>query len=336
VDIDLPKLLLNVRAGLTPDNPKTTSGKTYAPNIPAFLAWGVRLYTWMAIKPKRFATFQKLANSIGGFLPTWLRLPAFTGWGYSKDFPSPPNRSFRERWKKEQINDQNLRQRDDKKNKNTAYQVSRPKIIPPVEQYIGSANSSILDKLPEGNLLERFGQELTTLEGHFMTCTSPVLSEQILNLLREKGIQNILAWDESHLPRNFISDLISAGIQVHSLPDAINLNKDAGFGSNLPRAGITGASAAIAETGTLVLPGGEGRSPLVSLLPEIHIAIFNIQDLYPDLSSVIHFEELLQAPSTALISGPSRTADIEMTLTIGVHGPRELYVFCVDDRSLYP
>jgi L-lactate dehydrogenase complex protein LldG len=100
----------------------------------------------------------------------------------------------------------------------------------------------------------------------------------------------------------------------------------------IPQAGLTGARAAIAETGTLVLPEGDGRSPLASLLPDIHLAVIDIHDLYPNLSSILHLEEVTHSPSTILISGPSRTADIEMTLTIGVHGPKEIYVFCVDDQ----
>ena len=99
----------------------------------------------------------------------------------------------------------------------------------------------------------------------------------------------------------------------------------------MPKVGLTGAIAAVAETGTLVIPGGDGRPLEASLLPEIHIAVIHVQDLQPNLSGVINLEEVRIAPSTALISGPSRTADIELTLTIGVHGPREVHVFCIND-----
>jgi L-lactate dehydrogenase complex protein LldG len=94
------------------------------------------------------------------------------------------------------------------------------------------------------------------------------------------------------------------------------------------QAGLSGALAAIAETGTLVLPSGAGRGQFVSLTPEIHIAVLDSRSIYQDLSQVLNLPELREASAISLISGPSRTADIEMTLTIGVHGPSQVRVFC--------
>ena len=92
--------------------------------------------------------------------------------------------------------------------------------------------------------------------------------------------------------------------------------------------GISTAQAAIAETGTLVLESESERHRLVSLVPPVHIAIVNAADicltLGEALAAVGRGTDL--SPTITLITGPSRTADIEMTLTIGVHGPQELYV----------
>jgi L-lactate dehydrogenase complex protein LldG len=93
--------------------------------------------------------------------------------------------------------------------------------------------------------------------------------------------------------------------------------------------GLTGALAAIAETGTLALPGGRGRPLSASLLPEVHIAILRASDIYQNLPQALRLREVQGASATALISGPSRTADIEMSLTIGMHGPKEVHVICV-------
>ena len=74
------------------------------------------------------------------------------------------------------------------------------------------------------------------------------------------------------------------------------------------------------------------------MLPEIHLAILRSEDILPNLESLLagsdagKLQAVLDAPSVALVSGPSRTADIEMTLTIGVHGPRQVHVFCVDGK----
>jgi len=93
-------------------------------------------------------------------------------------------------------------------------------------------------------------------------------------------------------------------------------------------AGISTTQAAIAETGTLVLDSVRERHRLVSLVPPVHIAILNASTIYMTLSETLSMlqsaEEL--SPAVTFITGPSRTADIELTLTIGVHGPQELYV----------
>lgn len=92
--------------------------------------------------------------------------------------------------------------------------------------------------------------------------------------------------------------------------------------------GITTAQAAIAETGTLVLDSAFEKHRLVSLVPPVHIAIINASSIVETLGDAL---ALLQkdkeiSPAITFITGPSRTADIELTLAIGVHGPRELYV----------
>jgi len=98
-------------------------------------------------------------------------------------------------------------------------------------------------------------------------------------------------------------------------------------------AGLTGSVAGIAETGTLVLPAGPSRSQLASLLPPIHIALLPVEALYFSVGDWLSAEGrqwIDHSSCVTLISGPSRTADIEMTMTIGVHGPGTLIVVCYD------
>jgi len=58
--------------------------------------------------------------------------------------------------------------------------------------------------------------------------------------------------------------------------------------------------------------------------------VLRAADILPSLEQAIRLPEVVSVPATVLVTGPSRTADIEMTLTIGVHGPKELHVFVVD------
>jgi len=91
--------------------------------------------------------------------------------------------------------------------------------------------------------------------------------------------------------------------------------------------GISSAQAAIAETGTLVLDSACERHRLVSLVPPVHIAVVNasaIVETLGDALALLQQKEI--SPAITFITGPSRTADIELTLAIGVHGPQELYV----------
>ena len=92
--------------------------------------------------------------------------------------------------------------------------------------------------------------------------------------------------------------------------------------------GISTVQAAIAETGTLVLISADERHRLVSLVPPVHIAIVDASRICETLGEALTLlrngRELSRA--VTFITGPSRTADIELTLTVGVHGPQELYV----------
>ena len=96
------------------------------------------------------------------------------------------------------------------------------------------------------------------------------------------------------------------------------------------QAGVTGALMGIAESGSLVLVGGEGRPLTASLLPDIHVAILRESDLVPTLHDALTRPEICTVPAAVIITGPSRTGDIEMALTIGVHGPKEVHVFLID------
>jgi len=96
--------------------------------------------------------------------------------------------------------------------------------------------------------------------------------------------------------------------------------------------GVTGAFAAIAETGTLVMASGEATPPATSLLPETHIAVLpasRIVGTMEDAFALLRAEKNPWPRAVNLISGPSRTADIEQTVTLGAHGPYRVHVIIV-------
>ena len=98
-------------------------------------------------------------------------------------------------------------------------------------------------------------------------------------------------------------------------------------------AGITTTSGAVAETGAIVLWPDAEEPRTLSLVPPVHIAVLEAAKIYNSFCEIIEVQKWASGmPTNALlISGPSKTADIEMTLAFGVHGPKELIVFILQD-----
>ncbi len=103
--------------------------------------------------------------------------------------------------------------------------------------------------------------------------------------------------------------------------------------------GITGGNALIAETGTLVLVTNEGNADLATTLPAVHIAVVGVEKIVPTLDDAAAVLKLLARSATGqklstytqFITGPSRSADIELKTQIGVHGPKELHFVLIDN-----
>jgi L-lactate dehydrogenase complex protein LldG len=101
--------------------------------------------------------------------------------------------------------------------------------------------------------------------------------------------------------------------------------------------GITGADYAIAETGSVIVLPRKGLSRLVSVVPPVHVAIVRPSDVLgtlDDLFTLRRLEFLTNGGDMGsylnFITGPSRTADIEQTIVVGVHGPREVHLVLLD------
>ncbi|MBI2886587.1 MAG: LUD domain-containing protein [Chloroflexi bacterium] len=103
--------------------------------------------------------------------------------------------------------------------------------------------------------------------------------------------------------------------------------------------GVTGTNIAIAESGTLVLVTNEGNGRLVSALPPVHVAILGVEKIVPTLEDAAAVLRLLPRSATgqklsvytSFITGPSRTGDIELSMTTGVHGPKEVHIILLDN-----
>jgi L-lactate dehydrogenase complex protein LldG len=183
------------------------------------------------------------------------------------------------------------------------------------------------------DLVERFRAELTTLGGmvHEASHTGDVVAivRKLVELEREP---RVLLWDEASLPvRGLASMLRSSGIEILTQTPDTARSADDRRALATAAVGVTGADAGLAETGSIVLASGPGRGRLASLLPPLHVALLRRTELVASLFELVtRRPELVTAGANFVcITGPSRTADIEHTLSRGVHGPKEVHVVLI-------
>ena len=205
---------------------------------------------------------------------------------------------------------------------------SRP--FPEVKESAEQLHVVPLEAADQGGLTERFIREAVKLACQVHPAAGEAqATAELIDLIRAAG--RISCWDSAHIPLPGLAAAIqAAGNQVTGPED--------------PQAqfGITGADAALAATGSLVLHSGPGRPRAVSLLPPVHIAILREDQILPDLETWLEgrrgaVADAVQRPSnTVIISGPSRTADISMELVMGMHGPREVHIILLTYSKIKP
>jgi L-lactate dehydrogenase complex protein LldG len=94
---------------------------------------------------------------------------------------------------------------------------------------------------------------------------------------------------------------------------------------------LTSCTAAIAETGTVVMQNAAGQGPrFLSLIPDYHLCVVRVEQIVETVPEAFAFLEPSSSRPTTFFSGPSATADIEMTRIKGVHGPRFLDILVIE------
>ena len=179
-------------------------------------------------------------------------------------------------------------------------------------------------------LIQVFEDALRAVQGvpHRVSSVGEV-ADLLAAACEQQGQREVLAWEA--LPVEGLADALRAR-DITLIPSRLEGTDRQQAYQRLQHilVGVTGAAAGLARTGSIVLHADEAHGRLASLLPDIHFALLREEDIHPDLAAWIATEEAAQAiasrSNTVIITGPSRTADIAQTLTLGAHGPRELHV----------
>ncbi len=162
----------------------------------------------------------------------------------------------------------------------------------------------------------------------------------VVDVTRGLGITSLVRSDHDVLSRLGVDGPLAAeGVAVTKMAMA-----DSGDPSSLRSTainaglGLTGSDYAIAETGSVVLAAGQGVSRIVSLVPPVHVAVVEQGSVVPGLDEMFtllrrDYGEEDWTSYVNIISGPSRSADIEYTLVTGVHGPGEVHLVLLDECS---
>ncbi|AXS80017.1 lactate utilization protein C [Dechloromonas sp. HYN0024] len=157
--------------------------------------------------------------------------------------------------------------------------------------------------------------------------------QKLREVLDAKGIEKLLVADSTAHGEAALDELPRHGIECQTYDLAIEAWKTEMF--HATPASLTAARAAIAETGTLILWPDAAEPRLMSLVPPVHIVLLDASKIYNTFYEAMQSEGWTQSlPTNALlISGPSKTADIQQTLAYGAHGPKELVVLMIGDEQ---
>jgi L-lactate dehydrogenase complex protein LldG len=171
--------------------------------------------------------------------------------------------------------------------------------------------------------IQLFLEEVEKLSGHGQILADDEIADALKKLVREENIRKAALWQTPMLIQLGVEHMLDR-LGVTIVPPGAG--KWAIAECDL---GVTEAECLLPETGTIVLGSSVEMPQTVSLLPRIHLALIRRDMLRTDMHQV--FAEMKNSSYLVFITGPSRTADIELTTTLGVHGPKALFVWVLGE-----
>ena len=226
---------------------------------------------------------------------------------------------------------------------------SREKILSAVELALGfppkdpsliqpGAGPQQLAWVPAQEPWEPIQKELEALSARFHRVESLEQFPSVLEgILKDHQVKSAVCWEHPLLEKLRVKPLLrGAGVELMDFTEPLGFVQKAA-GVDL---GITAAECAIVESGALMVRASEGWPRAASLLPPVHVAVLtasqrirSVGELVPIWREWLSSQGLLPS-AIHLITGPSRTADIELTLVLGAHGPKVLHVVALDPGAI--
>lgn len=200
---------------------------------------------------------------------------------------------------------------------------------------VADAPGALVGDLSTADVVSRFVERATEVNADVRVVPAAGALEQVVAIMEMYKADEYLGWPDSQMPIPGIgAGLIARGFSPRpfEVPSENRLQHQTDYYDLL--VGITGADGGLAESGSIVLTHGSNRSRMASLIPDAHVALLPASAIVESLShwAAARPESVTRSVNLVVITGPSRTGDIEMHLTQGVHGPRHVHILVLEDR----
>ncbi|MGO4886685.1 lactate utilization protein C [Anaerobacillus sp. MEB173] len=224
-----------------------------------------------------------------------------------------------------------------------AQSLGRPRTTTNVEKPVWKHNpqQEVFKGYSQDELVEVLKQQGGRIHTDVIETSVKDLPRALENVVMGFGGHSVITWDDPRFEEFGLTPLLNEGLAARQV-DVHVWNTDIGDKNTeiaeKANVGITFSDTTLAESGTVVLFSGEGKGRAVSLLPATYIAIIPKSTIVPRMTQVaekVHRENKngeAVAPCVNFISGPSNSADIEMNLIVGVHGPIKATYIIVNDK----
>lgn len=178
------------------------------------------------------------------------------------------------------------------------------------------------------DLAAQFVTALTAVYGEpHLTSNMEAAAQKLGEILAELGTERVVANDEAPLNKLNLRERWPA-IQWHIVGQSAGSLREFAAHADV---GLSSGAAAIAETGSVLIHSGPGQSRVATLFPPVHVVLLPTSRLTTDLFTFTAARQGDLPANVTYVSGPSKTADIEQTMSIGVHGPKRFIVILYDE-----